>query len=177
MREFLLKSASVLTLFVSANIPAFSQTVLPAPTEGVIASPLPVQAANNYNNSSVIPVDGFPTPTPGTVVIHLNGRVAVGAVASKTSLDNVSGGGVPAAKLDPFSFIGFVRLYPGVDAMATNGLRYGASVELRQDFGPTTGSTANSGGSANSFSSTLFVRRAFAYSATDNCTWHVNCPA
>jgi hypothetical protein len=51
--------------------------------------------------------------------------------------------------------------------MATNGLRYGASFELRQDFGPTAGSTANSGGSANSFSSTVFVRRAFTYFAAD----------
>jgi predicted porin len=96
----------------------------------------------------------------------LNGRVAFGAVDSKTNLDNVSGG-VPAAKLDPYSFVGFMRLYPGVDGMATNGLRYGASIEIRQDFGPTAGSTANSGGSANSFSSTLFVRRAFAYFASD----------
>jgi predicted porin len=109
---------------------------------------------------------GFPTPAPGTVVIHLNGRVYFGAVDSKTSLDNVSGG-VPAAKLDPFSFLGFMRLYPGLDAMTTDGLRYGASIELRQDFGPTAGSTANSGGSANSFSSTVFVRRAFAYFANE----------
>jgi hypothetical protein len=61
-----------------------------------------------------------------------------------------------------------MRLYPGIDAMATNGLRYGASVEIRQNFGPTAGSTANSGESANTFSSTLFVRRAFTYFASDH---------
>jgi len=61
-----------------------------------------------------------------------------------------------------------MRLYTGVDAMATNGLRYGGSIELRQDFGPTAGSTANSGGSANSFNSTVFVRRAFIYLANDS---------
>jgi hypothetical protein len=131
----------------------------------VIASPQPVQAANN-NNSSVIPGDGIPRPAPGTIVIHLNGRVVTGVVDSKTSLDNVSTG-APPAKLDPFSILGFVRLYPGIDAVATNGLRYGASAEIRQDFGPTAGRTANSGGSANSFSSTLFVRRAFTYIASD----------
>jgi hypothetical protein len=51
--------------------------------------------------------------------------------------------------------------------MTANGLRYGALAELRQDYGASAGSTANSGGSANSFSSTLYVRHAFAYVATD----------
>ena len=60
-----------------------------------------------------------------------------------------------------------MRLYSGMDGMAANGLRYGASIELRQDFGPVNGNTLNSGSSANSFSSTVFVRRAFIYTASD----------
>jgi predicted porin len=167
MRELLLATTTVLASAICYGTVTMAQTAPPAPTEGVVASPLPVQAANNSNNSSVIPGNGFPTPAPGTIVIHLNGRVAYAVVDSKTSLDNISGG-APAAKLDPVSFLGFLRLYPGIDGMATNGLRYGASVEIRQDFGPTAGSTANSGGSANSFNSTLFVRRAFTYLASDN---------
>jgi predicted porin len=166
MREILLATTTMLASAVGFSTVTIAQTALPAPTEGVIASPLPVQAANNNNNSFVIPGDGVPKPAPGTVVIHLNGRVATGFADSKTSLDNVSAG-APAAKLDPVSILGFVRLYPGIDAVATNGLRYGASVEIRQDFGPTAGNTSNSGGSANSFSSTLFVRRAFTYAADD----------
>ena len=55
-----------------------------------------------------------------------------------------------------------------MDAVATNGLRYGGSVELRQNFGPTAGSTASSGGSADTFNSTLFVRRAFVYAAAEH---------
>jgi predicted porin len=167
MRELLLATTTVLASITCYGNVTMAQTAPPAPTEGVVASPLPVQAANNSNNSSVIPGDGFPKPAPGTIVIRLNGRVAVGLAESKTTLDEVSGV-APAAKLDPTSLIGFLRLFPGVDAMATNGLRYGAAIEIRQDFGPTVGNTANSGGSANSFSSTLFVRRAFTYLASDN---------
>ena len=36
--------------------------------------------------------------------------------------------------MNPEQFIGYFRLYPGVDALATNGLRYGAIVEIRQNF-------------------------------------------
>jgi predicted porin len=166
MRELLLATTTLIASVICYDNVTVAQKAPPAPTEGVIASPLPVQAANNSNNSSVIPADGFPTPEPGTIVIRLNGRVAVGLAESKTTLDKISGV-APSAKIDPTSLLGFIRLYPGVDGMATNGLRYGAAVEIRQDFGPIAGNTANSGGSANSFSSTLFVRRAFTYLAGD----------
>ena len=168
MRELLLATTAMLASATGFTTATMAQLAPPNATQGVIASPLPVQAANNSNNSyAVPPSSGITKPEPGTIVIHLNGRVAFAAVDSSTSLDRVSGG-VPAAKLDPVSFLGFTRLYPGLDGMATNGLRYGASIELRQDFGPTAGNTGNSGGSANSFSSTVFVRRAFVYFASDN---------
>jgi hypothetical protein len=78
------------------------------------------------------------------------------------------------AKLNPMQFIGYFRLYPGVDAMATNGLRYGAIVEIRQNFigqnyGSTTaglqGAGANAGQSTSgsSCASTLYVRREAVY--------------
>jgi predicted porin len=163
MRALTLATTSLFVSIFCFDTDANSQTPGVAASQGVIAIPSPVEPANNANNSAVVPrQNGVATPAPGTIVIHLNGRVAFAAVESKTSLDSLSG-----SKLDPTSFIGFMRLYPGVDGMATNGLRYGASIELRQNFGPTAGSTANSGGSANSFSSTVFVRRAFAYFATD----------
>ena len=67
-----------------------------------------------------------------------------------------------------------MRLYPGFDGMAANGLRYGAAVELRENFGAadrtfantTTGGVANSP-SANTSAETVFVRRAFTYLASD----------
>src|SRR5882757_8677049 len=170
MRSFLLKSVSLLGMAVTAIDPTFAQAP-PSVFEGVAASPLPIQAANNSNNTNALPKSGgVAAPAPGTIVVHLNGRVAFYGVAESTSLDKTPGTGstnAGAAKLSNYGTVGFMRLYPGVDAMATNGLRYGASVEIRQNFGPTSNSTASSGSSANSSSSTLFVRRAFAYFAND----------
>ena len=42
--------------------------------------------------------------------------------------------GTGTAKLDPYFLSSFMRLYFGADAMATNGLRYGAGIELRENF-------------------------------------------
>ncbi len=55
-----------------------------------------------------------------------------------------------------------------MDAMAANGLRYGAAAEIRRNFGaaPQAEFSAN-GGTANTSAQTLFVRRAFAYVAGD----------
>jgi hypothetical protein len=52
--------------------------------------------------------------------------------------------------------------------VAANGLRYGASIELRENFGSPVGSNnAASSPSANSSNQTVFVRRAFTYVASD----------
>jgi hypothetical protein len=66
-----------------------------------------------------------------------------------------------------------MRLYPGIDGMATNGLRYGASIELRENFPgsaaqPTVALTPAPTASAYSSSETVYVRRAFTYLANDN---------
>jgi predicted porin len=173
MRRLLLTGAAVLASLSAGGASTWAQSVAPplpqSSSEGVIATPLPVQAANNANNrSAAAQPNGLPNPVPGSIVIHINGRVETAAVVEGSSFNSFGGApGVPAAKLDAFSLQGFARLYAGVDGMATNGLRYGASMEIRQDFGPAVGSTANSGGSANSFSSTLFVRRAFTYVASE----------
>src|SRR5579859_3025743 len=171
-RLFLLGTVSLVSIS-SGAISTFAQSVTPplqpSPSEGIVSTPLPIQAANNANNRSVMPLpNGVANPTPGTIVIHINGRIETGLVVESSDLNSFGGAGaLPPAKLDPVSLQGFARIYTGVDGMATNGLRYGASIEIRQDFGPAAGSTANSGGSANSFNSTLFVRRAFVYAAND----------
>ena len=175
MRGFLLTGSAVALLSMTtinvdtALAQTGSQNPPPNVMEGVAATPLPIQSANNSNNRSVLPQsNGIANPTPGSIVVHLNGRVLFAGVAESSTLDVFKATpNLPPAKLDAFGTVGFMRIFSGVDAMATNGLRYGASIELRQDFGPAAGSTANSGGSANSFSSTVFVRRAFTYLATD----------
>jgi predicted porin len=170
MRKLLLASAAT-GMIAGAIDTAFAQTAPSNVQQGAPTSPLPVQAANNANNTAAaVQPNGIANPTPGTIVVHLNGRVTFGGAFESSSLDRTRGTGptnAGAAKLDPFTTIGFMRIYLGADAMATNGLRYGASIELRQDFGPVSGSAANSGSSANSFSSTVFVRRAFIYAASE----------
>jgi Gram-negative porin len=171
MRKLLLASAVTLGVTPAMTNAALAQTTVSNVLQGVPVTPLPVQAANNANNMApAAQPNGIANPTPGTIVVHLNGRVAFAAVSEWSSLDQTKGTGpanTGAAKLDPFTTIGFMRLYSGMDGMAANGLRYGASIELRQDFGAVNGNTANSGSSANSFSSTVFVRRAFIYTALD----------
>ena len=52
--------------------------------------------------------------------------------------------------------------------MATNGLRYGAAIEIRQNFTGQISSSASSGASGYASLETLYVRRAFTYFAGDN---------
>ena len=49
--------------------------------------------------------------------------------------------------------------------MATNGLRYGAAIEVRQNFTGQISSNTSSGASGYCSLQTLYVRRAFMYVA------------
>jgi hypothetical protein len=172
-----------------------------APSQGMFALPWAQgPTANNNNNAYGMPstysggaAQGKnAVPTPGTVVIRLNGKVEVDMDAFWTTGNKVQTSDGKTYKLNPIAFGSFMRLYPGIDGMATNGLRYGASIELRQNFmsgntfaftgntatiaavpatvtpgGNTVGSAAASA-SGNSSAQTVFVRRAFTYLAADN---------
>ena len=199
MRKLMMASAAMLG---ATSGLAAAQTPVPAgatmmmqPTQGMMALPWASGPnANNNNNSYGQPNNytGGATfgkntvPTPGTVVIRLNGRVEVDMLASWSPNHSAPIGG----KANPISFGSFMRLYPGVDGMATNGLRYGASIELRENFPGssaqptpilTAGNTGTAaavapgfvtaaapGPSAYSSGQTVYVRRAFTYLAADN---------
>jgi hypothetical protein len=92
--------------------------------------------------------------------------VDVSAVSS--TLNNGVGATGQGFKVNPIGIGSYVRLYPGFDGLAANGLRYGAAVELRENFqsGVTTSGTAASP-SANTSAETIYVRRAFTYLASD----------
>ena len=76
--------------------------------------------------------------------------------------------GIGVVKLNPYALDSFMRLYFGADAMATNGLRYGAGIELRENFSGQIGSNTSTNASGYSSLSTVFVRRAFTYVAGEN---------
>jgi hypothetical protein len=182
MRKLLLATAAVLG---ATSGLAFAQAPMEMkgnPNQGQMAMP-PFSTSSGANtvNNYVGQPDTFQgitqrftgavaTPTPGTLVIKLNGKVEVDMNAAFTT---VNASQTPGAKVNPISFGSFMRLYPAVDGMAANGLRYGASIELRENFPgsspqPTPALSPAPSGSAYSSGETVFVRRAFTYIAADN---------
>ncbi len=92
MRKFLL--ASVATLGAGGLIgTALAQSpVVGAPTQGQQAWPLsnPATTANNNNNYQAPALPGpLANPTPGTVVVHINGRVQTSISGTWSSVDVV----------------------------------------------------------------------------------------
>ena len=183
------------TAFVSIFATTYVQAQAPsAPSQGQLSAPYGSgPAANNNNNawgiantpsgsaaagplSTIYAPKTIASPAPGEIVIRLNGRAELLITDNYTTANRgLNANGTPNGfKLNPVGIASYFRLYPGFDGKAANGLRYGASVEIRENFpGATTGSTTGgaSGGnnspSANSSGQTLFVRRAFAYVASD----------
>ena len=132
--------------------------------------------------------DGQSFPTPGQVTIRLNGRYRFyagilnegGARTSNfagtnanpavgtTTVQAVNTANQGQNRLSDYSFTNYVRLYPGFDGVAANGLKYGASAEIRQDnnfgagngvYGSTTGQDRTRG--------LLYFRRSWGYIGTD----------
>ena len=215
MRKFLL--ASVATLGTGGltgaalgqtppGAPVPTPLSAPAPVSGPIgaptqgqqawpAAPAPTAYVNTNNNYQAPMLPGaLANPTPGTIVVHFNGKVQVDfaglwssvdnhlvtatpqpeignatTVPSATSLAGILGNnGVGSVKVQPQDFFSFARIYAGGDGMATNGLRYGAAIEVRQNFTGQISSNASSGASGYASLETLYVRRAFTYVAGDN---------
>ena len=127
-----------------------------APTQGQQAwpaAPAPTAYVNNNNNYQAPALPGaLANPTPGTIVVHFNGKVQVDAMGLWSSVDSrlatapagtacastswpyLGNNGIGSVKLQPQQIASFARLYAGGDGMATNGLRYGAAIEVRQNF-------------------------------------------
>jgi predicted porin len=190
MRKILLASAAVLGAsggIALAQSPNQSQGQYIAP---LLGGPAAQTNLNTFGNAHPGPAVA---PTPGTVVIRLNGKVyadlnlsyGTGMQSPAGYLSNGAATNANGYKLNPVGAASYIRLYPGIDGMATNGMRYGAAVEIRQNFEggnnfavSTTGGvvnlptgTATSGTVASasgvSSSQTLFTRRAFVYLGSD----------
>ena len=133
-----------------------------------------------------------PSPAPGTISVRLNGLVrAYAAYVEDHGVDNnqsgyinatntaLNGVGVTNAnntvtalsggnKQANYTFQNYARLYPGFDGVAANGLKYGASLEIRQDY--TSGAGGGTYGSISQQDrarATLYFRREFGYLGTD----------
>ncbi len=118
------------------------------------------------------------SPAPGTVTVRLNGRMRFygyyavdrdvdnNAAGSATGTVNAAGQGTLSGqnKAANYGFGEYARLYPGFDGVAANGLKYGSSLEIRQDQVSGAG-----GGAFGSISQTsrsragLYFRRVWGY--------------
>ena len=142
------------------------------PTPGTIVvhinAKVQVEAAGAWTSADTRAFTA-PNGAPGAAPITSIGSgplaagTATSASAAQSAILGVNGTGT--AKLQPQVIGSFARLYFGGDGMATNGLRYGAAIEIRENF-----SGQPSGASASTYASleTLYVRRAFTYVAGDN---------
>ena len=123
------------------------------------------------------------SPAPGTVTVRLNGRFRFyGFYQNDRDVDNNAAGsstGIVSTttgqgtltgtnKQANYGFANYARLYPGFDGVAANGLKYGASLEIRQD-----NATGAGGGIFGSTSQQersrgyLYLRREWGYIGTD----------
>ena len=92
------------------------------------------------------------TIAPGSVVVRLDGRVSwFAGVSGFTGQSNNSNG----TKYSGFSMGGYLRLYPGFDGVAANGLQYGAQAEIREN--------AETSSFSGAGTETLYVLREFGY--------------
>jgi hypothetical protein len=149
---------------------AVAQTAPASPLQGQLIAPPGTQVAPNNNNSALgTAVKGAAAnPTPGTMVIHLGGRVMFQWFQSWNSLST------PGNERTSNQMQTWLRLYPGMDAMAANGMRYGAQMEIRTNNSTlaartATGVNTTPGGGASGQNNTqsLYLRRAFVYVGTD----------
>ena len=119
---------------------------------GIANTPSGSAAAGGLSTYGAIGQNFYAVPAPGTVVIRLNGRVEADVGVGFTSLDKYTGTVTTPAtistagvitpgstrtvtyKENPVAVSSYVRLYPGFDGASTNGIHYGAQIELRENF-------------------------------------------
>lgn len=172
MRKLLLASVAGLGAWGAVATEASAQTA-------------PVSSSANYTTySGGMANPTAAAPTPGTVVVRLNGRFRffAAAIFDKDVENNAAGTGFSGTvnpvtglgtatggnKLATYGFGEYARLYPGFDGVAANGLKYGASLEIRQDNNSGAGGgTFGSISVQNRARSSLYLRREWGYIGTN----------
>ncbi|HTU53332.1 MAG TPA: porin [Acetobacteraceae bacterium] len=135
MRKLLLTTAAVLGGTVAIATGAMAQTA--ASTSAIVG-----------------------TTAPNSFKVHLDGRINWYAGVESSSADNQFG-----YKSDPYQFQGYIRLYPGFDAVAANGLKYGVASEIRMPGATFSGASTSPG--STSGKETLYWFQAWGYVGTD----------
>jgi hypothetical protein len=110
----------------------------------------------------VNPADNM-LPALGSVTVRFGGQLDWYAATLSDSGDRSRPGAAVTAKESHTTFGDYIRLFPSVDGVAANGLRYGAFSELRVENYIGTGGGQTASVSAADRSSNLYVRRAWGY--------------
>ena len=161
MRRNLLASAAILGGLAYTGGAYAQQVTLPAPLPDARA----IASGVNPDASSV--------PQPGSVVVRLGGQVDFEAGSFTDSGQHtpaVAPAGTALAKSATYTFTDYIRLFPTVDGVAANGLRYGAFIEIRsENYSPGgNGGGNNTSVSASDRTNALYVRRAWGYLGLPN---------
>src|SRR5580700_7132409 len=140
MRKYLLAGAAMFGATMAVQGSAYAQTPAPTPAPvlqppqmGQLITPNFGKSANDNNNYQAVQIPGaVVNPTPGSMVIRLNGKIwsefgVEGSTGDQAGTNNGN-------KLAPYSMDTYLRLYPGVSGMSTNGLRWGAQAEIRENY-------------------------------------------
>ena len=157
--------------------------VIGVPTQGQTAYPpaaSPTAYVNNNNNYQAPALPGaLANPTPGTMVVHVNGKVQTDFQATWTSLDTrvaaapaagslgavLGQNGAGSVKVMPQAIDSFARLYMGADAMAFERPALRRRVRVPAELHRTDQQQWQLGCERLPSFETVFVRRAFTYIA------------
>lgn len=115
------------------------------------------------NAASLTP--NAPNPPPGSITVSFNALVEVFGFAGSDSGARwaaAPANGSPGVKYSPIGIGSYLRLYPSFDGVLANGIKYGASIEIRQNGAYSTDSTG-----ITRASPTLYNQRAYTYLGTD----------
>ena len=160
MRRNLLASAAILGGFVYAGGAYAQQVTLPAPLPDARA----IASGVNPDASSV--------PQPGSVVVRFGGQVDAMMSAftdSGQKTPAVATAGTAMAKSATYGFSDLIRLFPTVDGVAANGLRYGAFIEIRtENYIAYGGGNNTSVSAADRNGNQLYLRRDWGYIGLPN---------
>ncbi|MGH7117867.1 MAG: porin [Acetobacteraceae bacterium] len=167
MRRFLLTTAAVAgAALCLSGVANAQQAAFPAPPAGEAGPSFGVFGTTPQTASAA---EAPGVAAPNSFVVHLNGRINwyAGMFSSSANQFNAGTPGHPlTSKLDPYGFVGYLRLYPGFNAVAANGLKYGVVGEIRMPGGGFVGPgmTAGSNDGANQ---TLWWHTAYGYVGSD----------
>ncbi|MEJ1975422.1 MAG: porin [Acetobacteraceae bacterium] len=180
MRKLLLATAAMMGASVGMASHAFAQVQNDTSGDSVVT------LSDSSGQSASDSTDGQAMQSPGTVTVRLNGRyrfyvgvqsygagrtsnfTGASAATAGTGAGAVANSNQGINKLANYGTMQYARLYPGFDGVAANGLKYGASLEIREE-----GNAGAGGGVFGSVSgaerstAAPYFRRQFGYLGTD----------